>query len=219
MAVNSEDILELHCTTVAFFGAAEDAERGSGPHIIVGARPQLLDEVHKQDIVVADKGRSYYLSRMAKRYWLMKSEPNVFSFADLEKSPQRSTFWDGVRNYQARNLLKNEIQVGDEVLFYHSRVEPMAVVGVAKVAQAGTPDPTQFDPRSKYHDPDAKKDAPRWYGVTITHEHAFATPVTLQAMRTLPGLDGMVLLKKGSRLSVQPVDKQHFELICSLGST
>lgn len=154
---------------------------------------------------------------MAKRFWLMKSEPNVFSFADLKKSPQQSTFWDGVRNYQARNMLRDEIKKGDDVLFYHSRVEPMAVVGIATVTADGTPDPSQFDAKSKYYDADARPDAPRWYGVTLKYKRAFAHPVTLQAMRDMPELDGMVLLRRGSRLSVQPVESTHFEVICAAG--
>ena len=151
------------------------------------------------------------------RYWLMKSEPNVFSFEDLQAAPKQTTFWDGVRNYQARNMLRDAMQVGDGVLFYHSRVEPMAIVGCAKIVATGTPDPAQFDPKAKYYDPDSRLDAPRWYGVHIQYDQAFATPVTLQSMREIPALANMKLLQKGSRLSVQPVDAKHWKLICKLG--
>jgi predicted RNA-binding protein with PUA-like domain len=153
-----------------------------------------------------------------QRFWLMKSEPNVFSIEDLAKAPNKTTHWDGVRNYQARNFLKQGMQVGDGVLFYHSRVEPMAVVGTAKVVRAGYPDPSQFDAKHKYYDPDSKPDKPRWYVVDIQLERIFERPVTLQTLRTLPELEGMMLLKKGSRLSVQPVEPAHWRVITKLGS-
>ncbi len=153
---------------------------------------------------------------MAKRYWLLKSEPNVFSIDDLKKSPKRTTEWEGVRNYQARNLLRDEIQVGDEVLFYHSRVEPMAVVGTATVVRAGYPDDTQFDPRSKYYDPKATRENPRWYRIDIRFETQFERPVTLEEMKRIPALKNMVLLNR-SRLSVQPVRPSEWKAILKRG--
>src|SRR5262245_48888900 len=104
---------------------------------------------------------------MAQRYWLMKSEPEVFSIDDLARAPDQTAFWDGVRNYQARNFLRDEVAIGDGVLFYHSNANPAAVVGTAAVARAGTPDPTQFDPASDHCDPDSPRDNPRWYGVDL----------------------------------------------------
>ena len=151
-------------------------------------------------------------------YWLMKSEPTVFSFDDLLKSPGQTTHWDGVRNYKARNFLRDEIKVGDGVLFYHSRVEPMAVVGTAKVVKAGYPDPSQFAASSKYYDPDADPDEPRWYMVDIKADKPFSRPVTLQELRGLPALAKMMLLKKGSRLSVQPVSAAEWQTIVRLGA-
>lgn len=154
---------------------------------------------------------------MATRYWLMKSEPNVFSFDDLHRAAKQTTAWDGVRNYQARNLLRDEMQVGDGVLFYHSRVEPMAVVGLAKVVRTGYPDPTQFNAKHKYFDGDSNPDKPRWYVVDIQYHKAFKRPVTLQAMRGMAGLEDMVLLRKGSRLSVQPVAASEWKIIVAAG--
>jgi len=113
------------------------------------------------------------------RYWLMKSEPNVFSIDDLAKARDKTTRWDGVRNYQARNLLRDDIAVGDGVLFYHSSADPPAVAGTARIVRAGYPDPTQFDPSDGHHDPDSVKDDPRWYAVDIQFDSKFARPVPL----------------------------------------
>ena len=155
---------------------------------------------------------------MARRYWLMKSEPNVFSIEDLARAPRQTTGWDGVRNYQARNLLRDEIKLGDGVLFYHSSADPPAVAGTAEVVRAGYPDPTQFDPKSDHHDPDARADQPRWYGVDIKHAQTFAHPVPLPVLRATPALRDMVLLRKGSRLSVQPVTTDEWKAIVAMGS-
>ena len=155
---------------------------------------------------------------MARRYWLMKSEPDVFSIEDLARAPKQTTGWDGVRNYQARNLLRDEINVGDGVLFYHSSADPPAVAGTAEVVRAGYPDPTQFDPKSDHFDPDARADQPRWYGVDIKHAQTFARPVPLPVLRDTPALRDMVLLRKGSRLSVQPVAADEWKTIVAMGS-
>jgi predicted RNA-binding protein with PUA-like domain len=153
---------------------------------------------------------------MARRYWLMKSEPAVFSIDDLRKAPRGTTFWDGVRNYQARNLLRDEIKTGDGVIFYHSSADPPAAAGTAQVVSEGAPDPTQFDPASDHHDPDAHPDDPRWYGVEIKFDSAFARPVPLDELRRTPALADMVLLRKGSRLSVQPVTHDEWKAILAL---
>jgi predicted RNA-binding protein with PUA-like domain len=151
------------------------------------------------------------------RYWLMKSEPEAFSIDDLGRARDRTAFWDGVRNFQARNLLRDEIAVGDGVIFYHSSADPPAAVGTAKVVGAGRPDPTQFDPRSDHYDAASKRDEPRWYGVDIKLDRKFARPVTLPELRANRELAGMVLLRKGSRLSVQPVTADEWRVICKLG--
>jgi len=154
---------------------------------------------------------------MAKRYWLFKTEPDVFSITDLKKSPKQTTCWEGVRNYQARNMLRDDIQVGDGVLFYHSREKPMNVAGTATVVKAGYPDKYQFDPKSKYYDEKASKESPRWFLVDIKLDKMFKNPVTLDEMRTMKGLDDMVLLRKGSRLSIQPVSAGEWKIVCKKG--
>lgn len=155
---------------------------------------------------------------MAKRYWLFKTEPSVFGIEDLKRSPRQTTCWEGVRNYQARNMLRDEIRKGDRVLFYHSQVQPMAVVGTAEVVRSGYPDETQFDPKSRYHDPGADPADPRWFMVDIRLEKVFPRPVTLQEMREVKALGKMMLLQKGSRLSIQPVTAEEFRVVTRLGN-
>jgi predicted RNA-binding protein with PUA-like domain len=149
------------------------------------------------------------------RYWLVKSEAEVFSIEDLASSPGRTSCWDGVRNYQARNFMRN-MKVGDRVLFYHSNGNPPAVVGIAEVARTAYPDLTQFDPRDPHYDPGSKRDAPRWDMVDLRFVRKFTTPLPLDLLRRQPKLRYMELLRKGSRLSVQPVRKQEWDAILDL---
>jgi predicted RNA-binding protein with PUA-like domain len=151
------------------------------------------------------------------RYWLMKSEPSVFSFDDLLKAPKKTTSWEGVRNYQARNMLRDDIKKGDGVLFYHSSVQPQIIRGTAVVVREGYPDPTQFDSKSNYYDPESKADDPRWYTVDIKADRTMNEALTLEELRKIKGLEGMVLLKKGSRLSVQPVSDKEWQIILKRG--
>jgi predicted RNA-binding protein with PUA-like domain len=153
---------------------------------------------------------------MARRYWLMKSEPEAFSIQDLKKAPRGTTFWDGIRNYQARNFLRDQVQVGDGVLFYHSNAAPPAVVGTATVASAPRPDPTQFDAKDGHYDPGSSPAEPRWYGVEIKFEGVFKRSLSLDELKTIPALGDMVLLKR-SRLSVQPVSPDEWRIITKLG--
>ncbi len=139
-----------------------------------------------------------------KRYWLMKSEPSAFSIDDLIRSPDKTTCWDGVRNYQARNFMRS-MAVGDHVLFYHSNADPPAVVGIAEVTTSAYPDSTQFDKKDTHYDPASKPSRPRWDMVDIRFVRKFVRPLPLEELRNEPTLTGMVLLQKGSRLSVQPV--------------
>ena len=155
---------------------------------------------------------------MARSYWLLKSDPATFGLSHLKKSPEKTTMWDGVRNYQARNHLRDDFLVGDGVLFYHSQIQPPAVVATATVVRAGYPDPTQFDRRSPGFDPKASKDAPRWIAVDIRLDHELSRPVSLTEMRGIRGLEKMVLLRKGSRLSVQPVTAGEWKIVNRLGS-
>jgi predicted RNA-binding protein with PUA-like domain len=150
-------------------------------------------------------------------YWLFKSEPDVFSIDDLLAAPKMTTFWEGVRNYQARNFLRDAIKKGDGVLFYHSNAEPTAVVGTAHVVREGYPDPAQFDKKNEYYDAAAKVDAPRWFGVDIKADRKFAKPVTLQEIKATSVLKNMVLVQRGARLSVQPVTADAWRRILAMG--
>ena len=149
------------------------------------------------------------------KYWLMKSEPETYSIDDLHL--EQKTGWDGIRNYQARNLMRDQMQVGDQVLFYHSNAKPPGVAGLAVVSQTGLVDPSQFDSNSKYFDPKASLEAPRWIMVEITYKSSFSHFVPLPDLRQQKELEGLMVIQKGSRLSVQPVSQQHFETICQMG--
>lgn len=148
------------------------------------------------------------------RYWLFKSEPGSYSIDHLEKDGR--TFWNGIRNYQARNLLRDEVGKGDRVLFYHSNTEPPGVAGTAIVVRASYPDPTALDPESRYFDPKASEDDPRWFMVDVEFEKKFPTYVPLGTLKMTPGLEDMVVTTK-SRLSVQPVTAAEFRIVEALG--
>jgi predicted RNA-binding protein with PUA-like domain len=150
---------------------------------------------------------------MPVKYWLFKSEPSTYSIDDLAKDDQQSTCWEGVRNYQARNLLRDEIRLGDRVLFYHSACKEPGVVGTAVVIRPGYPDHFAWDRRSKYYDSKSDPDYPTWYMVDIRLDKKFPSPVMLAAIRDEPALQEMELLRKGSRLSIQPVTKKEFDTI------
>jgi predicted RNA-binding protein with PUA-like domain len=151
----------------------------------------------------------------AKRFWLLKSEPGTYSIDDLERDT--STSWEGVRNYQARNFLRDDARVGDLVLFHHSNADPVGVAGIAKVVRAGYPDPFQFDKRNKYFDPKSKPENPTWITIDVGFVEKFAEVVSLATLKAMPGLEKMVVTQRGSRLSVQPVTKDEFEIVRKLG--
>jgi predicted RNA-binding protein with PUA-like domain len=151
------------------------------------------------------------------RHWLVKSEPDRFSWDDLWRAPRRTTCWDGVRNYQARNMIRDQMRKGDLVFFYHSSTDPQAIVGIAEVTREGYPDHTAFDPREDHFDAKSDPDAPTWYMVDIRAREPLKRPVTLAELRRAPGLEGMTLLQKGSRLSVQPVSPEEWEIVYRLG--
>jgi predicted RNA-binding protein with PUA-like domain len=155
---------------------------------------------------------------MAKKYWLVKSEPGVFSIEDLKKSKNQTTCWDGVRNYQARNFLRDGMKKGDNVLFYYSNTEPNAVVGFCAVVKEGYADHTQFDPENKHFFPSADPKNPTWFMVDIKFVKEFKKPVTLQEIKENPKLKKMRLVQKGNRLSVMPVEKSEFDEIVKMGS-
>ncbi|MEK6556439.1 MAG: EVE domain-containing protein [Bdellovibrionota bacterium] len=148
------------------------------------------------------------------KYWLMKTEPDVFSIDDLAKKGE--SLWDGVRNYQARNFMMNDMKVGDTVLFYHSNATPSGVVGLAKVAKPAKPDPSQFDKKSEYYDPKATPEKPRWFCVTVGFDKKFKKEVSLEVIKETKSLKDMILVHR-SRLSVQPVLESEFKTICKMG--
>lgn len=152
------------------------------------------------------------------KYWLMKSEPDVFSFSDLKKRPKKTEPWNGVRNYQARNFMRNEMQVGDLILFYHSSCEIPGVAGIAKVSSKPYPDTTQFDSKSEYFDPKATKEEPRWFLVDVTFEEDLKSLVSLEELKKHKELSHMRLLQRGNRLSILPVTREEFLFIKKLGN-
>ena len=148
------------------------------------------------------------------RYWLMKSEPHVYPFSQLVEDG--STHWDGVRNYQARNMMRDELKLGDMVLFYHSNTKPPHVAGIARVSREGYPDHTSWDPESKYYDEKSSPENPRWIIVDIEAVQEMEK-VSLVDIKANPALEGMPLVQKGQRLSVQPVSEEQYEEICRMG--
>jgi predicted RNA-binding protein with PUA-like domain len=151
-----------------------------------------------------------------EKYWLVKTEPSSYSIQDLAAEPKKTTFWSGVRNYQARNFMRDEMRKGDRVLVYHSNADPSAVVGVAKVVRESYPDHTSWDPNDHHYDPKSPENNPRWFMVDLKLERIFKEPLPLPSLRGVKGLEKMELLRKGSRLSVQPVRKSEFEKILKL---
>lgn len=155
----------------------------------------------------------------APRYWLMKSEPDVFGFEDLMARPGRTEPWDGIRNYQARNLMRDEMQVGDRVLFYHSNATPPHVAGIAEVASEARPDPTQFDRASPYYDPKASPKEPRWLLVDVRGLAPLAETVPLAALKANPALADMRVVQRFMRLSVQPVTEAEYREVLRMAGT
>jgi predicted RNA-binding protein with PUA-like domain len=149
-------------------------------------------------------------------YWLMKSEPDVFGIDDLASQPRKTEHWDGVRNYQARNMMRDEMKKGDQVFFYHSNCKEPGIVGIAEVVKEGYPDYTAFDPEQKYYDPKSDSDNPRWYMVDIKFVRKFDRTITLQELKQEKALTGMKLLQRGNRLSVMPVSKKEWQHILKM---
>lgn len=149
-------------------------------------------------------------------YWLMKSEPDVFGVDDLAAKPRKTEHWDGVRNYQARNMMRDEMKKGDQVFFYHSNCKEPGIVGIAEVVKEGYPDHTAFDPQEKYYDPKSDPDNPRWYMVDIKYVRKFDRTITLQELKQEKALAGMKLLARGNRLSVMPVSKKEWQHILKM---
>jgi predicted RNA-binding protein with PUA-like domain len=149
-----------------------------------------------------------------KRYWLMKSEPGTYSIEDLKRDGK--TCWDGVRNYQARNLMRDEMKIGDGVLFYHSREQPMGVYGIAEIVREAYPDDSAFDPQDKHYDPKSDPANPTWMMVDVGYVGTLEPPVTLDMLKQTSGLEKMMVIQRGSRLSVQPVTKKEWDIVLGM---
>ena len=149
------------------------------------------------------------------RHWLMKTEPETFGLEDLAKLPKRTTMWDGVRNYQARNMMRDAMKAGDQVFFYHSNTATPGIVGIAEVVREAYPDHTAFDPDDPHFDSASDPGRPRWYMVDVKYVRPLARLVTLAELRNYPELAGLALLRKGNRLSVMPVAQAHWDFILS----
>ncbi len=154
--------------------------------------------------------------RTLMAYWLFKSEPTSYSFSDLLAEPERTTGWDGVRNYQARNYLRDQMTLGDGVLFYHSNADPPCIAGIAEVVRMAHADPTAFDPADSHYDPKSDRANPTWFQVSIRAVRPIDPPLTLPFLGGIPELAGMELLRKGSRLSIQPVTDAQWKTIVAL---
>ena len=150
-------------------------------------------------------------------YWLFKSEPDVFGINHLMLRPQQTAFWEGVRNYQARNFLRDEVKVGDLVLFYHSSCKDVGIAGLAEVVREAYVDHTQFDPESPYYDPKSSPDKPRWVMVDVQFREKFPRVLSLAAIKAMPDITELGLVKKGHRLSIMPVTEHEFEVLLERG--
>lgn len=156
---------------------------------------------------------------MAKNYWLIKSEEDEYPLSTLQNEPEQKVAWDGIRNYQARNFMRDKMAIGDEILYYHSRCKEPGIVGLAKVVSEPYPDPTQFNKKSKYYDEKSTQENPRWMLRDFAYVSTFQRRVTLTELKEDPSLSEMLVVKKGQRLSIQPVDKEHFTYIKKLANT
>lgn len=147
-------------------------------------------------------------------YWLMKSEPDVYSIDDLCRDGRE--MWDSIRNYQARNMMRDDMQIGDQVFFYHSNCKEPGIAGIAEVCSEPYPDPTQFDKKSKYYDPKSSREEPRWVLVDVKFVRKLERPISLAEIKSHPELEDMILTRRGNRLSIMPVDEKHWKFILSL---
>lgn len=151
------------------------------------------------------------------QYWLFKSEPDAFSIDDLAAMPGQTEHWDGIRNYQARNFLRDQVKLGDQVFFYHSSCKDVGIVGVAEVVKESYPDHTQFDPESKYYDPKSSPVNPRWVMVDIKLQQKFSKILPLKVIKTMPEITELGLVKKGHRLSIMPVTEDEWQVLMAKG--
>ena len=194
--------------------APRTAASGSAAKGTKGAKPSSAPV----PAPLAERFHRYALPRVGDgvRHWLFKTEPEVFSFDDLLAAPRQTTYWDGVRNFQVRNFMRDHMRVGDLVFIYHSNAEPPSIVGIARVARAAYPDPTAFDAADAHYDPKSDPAAPTWVMVDVQAVCALQ-PVTLPALREVAGLEAMELLQRGSRLSVTPLTAEEWAIVERLG--
>lgn len=150
------------------------------------------------------------------RHWLMKSEPDTFGIDDLIRRPRQTEHWDGVRNYQARNMIRDEMKKGDQAFFYHSSCDEPAIVGIVDIVRDAYPDSTALDPESPYFDPKSTSDSPRWYMVDVRFRRKLRRPLTLAELKQQPALAGLPLLRRGNRLSILPISAEEWKFILSL---
>jgi predicted RNA-binding protein with PUA-like domain len=149
-------------------------------------------------------------------YWLMKSEPDVFGIDHLKAMPKKTEHWDGVRNYQARNMMRDQMKKGDQVFFYHSNCKEPGIVGIMEVVKEGYPDFTSWNPESKYYDPKSTAENPRWFMVDVKFKHQLKRTIPLTELKEQPGLEEMALVRRGNRLSIMPVSKQEWQIILGM---
>ena len=150
------------------------------------------------------------------KYWLLKSEPSTWSWDN--QLQDKKCMWDGVRNYQARNFMRDKMKIGDMVLYYHSNTKPPHIAGISRICKESYPDITQFDKKSKYYDPKATEEVPRWFLVDMEPVTQFDEMVTLDQLKDNSALEEMLVIRRGQRLSVQPVEKKHFDEVCSMAN-
>jgi len=149
-------------------------------------------------------------------YWLFKSEPSCFSIDDLKNSAKKTTHWDGVRNYQARNFMRDQMQIGDKGFFYHSNCKETGIVGTVTITSASYPDHTAFDPDDEHYDPKSDPDNPRWFMVDVTLDKVFPRVITLAELKSAPELESMLVVRKGNRLSITPVQEDEWDFILGM---
>lgn len=171
----------------------------------MSARPAAAPKVLKSALPPRQKGE--------QRFWLLKQEPESFSYDDLLAAPRKTTCWDGVRNYTARNYMRDHMAKGDLAFYYHSNADPSAIVGVVEIVKNAYPDHTAFDASDDHFDPDSDPNDPIWYMVDVRAQRRIDPPITLEQLRAMPELDGLELLRRGSRLSVTPVSAAHWARI------
>jgi len=165
---------------------------------------------------MAKKKAAKQAAKGQRKYWLFKSEAASYSIDDLAKDKNQTTYWDGVRNYQARNFLRDEVRVGDRVFLYHSNSDPLAIVGTAEVVKAGYPDHTAFDSKDHHYDPKSDPEAPTWFMVDVRLIQKFSEPATREELASSKSTDGMMVLKRGARLSIQPVTAGEWKAVHKL---